>query len=90
MVDSLPRPELSAAEYREMEMGSWQVMMLAHGICQGDMGKMLVLRDLCTRHMERWAEDERLAYHEIAARQGSALLVENDGNIIHLKFDGLP
>lgn len=86
MVDTLPRPKVTPDRYRELEMGSWQIMMLANTICNGDMGEMLVLRDLCTRHMERWTEDERLAHHELAARQGVTLLAEPGGKISHLKL----
>lgn len=90
MVDTLPRPEVDKKEYRDLEMGSWQIMMLAHQITSGDLGKCLIIRDICTRIMERWLADERLVQHEIAARQGTPLLAEKDGNIIHLKFDGSP
>ena len=85
MVDTLPRPQITAQRYRELEMSSWQVMLMAHASCGENLDEMLVMRDICTRILERWMADERLAQHEIAARSGVALLAERDGNIIHLR-----
>lgn len=88
MVDSLPRPEVSAQRYRELEMCAWQIMMMAHATCHDSQDELLVVRDICTNIMRRWIADERLFQHEVAARRGVPILAERDGNIIHLRPAG--
>lgn len=82
MIETLPRPNVTAEEYRECEALAMQIMLQ---FPHHDLGKCLIVRDLCANMLERWLADERMARHEIAARKGTALLAEPDGNIIHLR-----
>ena len=50
-----------------------------------DLGECLIVSDIGMNILRRWVENERMARHEIAARQGTALFASGEGKIIHLK-----
>lgn len=77
MIDTLPRPELSADEYRECEVLAMQIMIqLPHH----DKGKCLVIRDICTNIHRRWLDDERMHQH----RPFDAMAEMVNSNIVKL------
>lgn len=82
MVDTLPRPVVSAQRYRELEILAMQIMCM---VPHHELGECLIIRDLCTNILRRWLANERMAEHEIAARKGATVLVEEGGRIIHLR-----
>lgn len=78
---SFPRPDVTPARYRELEVKAMQLMLqLDHR----DLGECLIVSDICTNILRRWVANERLAEHEIAARKGTPIMVSSAGNIIHL------
>lgn len=86
MVDTFPRAKVTPERYRELEVLAWQVMLL---LPHQNLDEVCIVKDLCDNILRRWIENERLAGHEIAVRQGTPLLVQ-DGNIIHLPLADRP
>jgi len=60
MIDTIPRPEVSAERYRELDILAMQFMVqLPH-----DVGECLIVRDLLGNHLRRWIMDKRLPRHQ--------------------------
>jgi GAF domain-containing protein len=80
MLDTLPRPDVSAERYRELELLENQMALL---MPSHRLEECLIIRDLIENRLRRWFRDERMVRHEVAAIAGTPILAEG-GNVIHL------
>lgn len=78
MIDAYPRPNVPPNEYRELEVLAYQLMTQ---IPHHDIGKCLIIRDICTNVLRRWIEDERMARHTEQEETEEAI----GANVVRLK-----
>lgn len=80
MLDTLPRPDVSAERYRELENLEMQMALL---MPSHKPDECLIIKDLIDNRLRRWFRDERMVRHEVAAMTGTPIMAEG-GNVIHL------
>ena len=82
MFDTLPRPDVTADRYRELEAIAMQVcLQLPHH----DLGECRIIMDIVRNTMRRWHNDDRVARHQPAQAIADEI---NSRNVVKLISGG--
>jgi hypothetical protein len=75
MIETLPRPEVSAERYRELEILEMQMALL---MPSHKMDECLIIKDMIDNRLRRWFRDERLTRHETETREDASASTEGE------------